>query len=199
MKTWMINYFNVVRCHPLYAKSQSNHVTWTSCSLLHEKNPKTTKPRKRYCLSSAFRERDSRWSKTRTNAFHPYFQSSPVGDTVLHRAPKSLGSALAVHLLNEHCATSELIALCIIIFYSELLKIILFFYIYNLFFCCCDYAFIFLFFLFLVFIIISNVYFTSFYVKHFELPLCMKCANKLPCLKRTVYSPQFVSNPCTVI
>ncbi len=29
-------------------------------------------------------------------------------------------------------------------------------------------------FLFLVFIII--VYFTSFYVKHFELPLCMKCA-----------------------
>ncbi len=34
---------------------------------------------------------------------------------------------------------------------------------------------------FLVFIIIFNVYFTSFYVKHFELPPCMKlsCINKL--------------------
>ncbi len=29
---------------------------------------------------------------------------------------------------------------------------------------------------FLVFIIICNVYLTSFYVKHFELPPCMKCA-----------------------
>ncbi len=32
----------------------------------------------------------------------------------------------------------------------------------------------FYFFLFLVFNIIFNLY--SFYVKHFELPLCMKCA-----------------------
>ncbi len=33
-----------------------------------------------------------------------------------------------------------------------------------------------MFFLFAVFIIIFNVYYNSFYVKHFELPLCMKCA-----------------------
>ncbi len=30
--------------------------------------------------------------------------------------------------------------------------------------------------LFLLLIIIFNDHFTSFYVKHFELPLCMKCA-----------------------
>ncbi len=28
MKTWMINYFNAVPCHPLYVKRQSNHVTY---------------------------------------------------------------------------------------------------------------------------------------------------------------------------
>ncbi len=41
MKTWVINYFNAVRSHPLYVKSQSNHVTWTSYSLLHETQKKT--------------------------------------------------------------------------------------------------------------------------------------------------------------
>ncbi len=35
---------------------------------------------------------------------------------------------------------------------------------------------------FIAVIIIFNVYFTSFYVMHFELPLCMKCAINLPCL-----------------
>ncbi len=34
-------YFNAVSCHPLYVKNHSNHVTWTSYSLLHE-TPKIT-------------------------------------------------------------------------------------------------------------------------------------------------------------
>ncbi len=101
MKTWMINYFNAVCCHPLYVKSQSNHVTWTSYSLLHE-TKKKTEPLKRYCLSSAFREHDSRWSEMRTDAFHPFFHQHPpppsAGNTVLRRAPKSLGSALSASI-----------------------------------------------------------------------------------------------------
>ncbi len=35
---------------------------------------------------------------------------------------------------------------------------------------------VFLFVCLVIVFIIINVYFTSFYVKHFELPLCMKCA-----------------------
>ncbi len=47
---------------------------------------------------------------------------------------------------------------------------------------CCDfyiyiiYIYIYIYNIFLVFIIIFKVYFTSSYVNHFELPLCMTCA-----------------------
>ncbi len=110
MKTWMIISFNVVRCRALLSRSlrknQPSHVMWMSYSplLLLKKIKKNswthTEPRKRYCFSSAFRERDSRRSETRTNAFHPFFQPNtpphPPGDTVLRRAPRSLGSALCL-------------------------------------------------------------------------------------------------------
>ncbi len=71
MKTWTINYFYAVRCHLLYVKCQSNHVTWTLYSLLRQE--KNNEPRKRYSFSSTFRERDLGWSETRTNAFQPFF------------------------------------------------------------------------------------------------------------------------------
>ncbi len=48
MKTWMINFFNTMHSHPLYVKSQSNHVTWTSYSLLHETKKKKTSVPGRY-------------------------------------------------------------------------------------------------------------------------------------------------------
>ncbi len=99
MKTWMINYFNVVRCHPLYVNSQSNHVTWTSYSFLHEKkHPKKYKPWKRSCFSSTFRERESRWSETRTNTFHPFFHpiiswNAPMTPKPLWRASPGFGTS----------------------------------------------------------------------------------------------------------
>ncbi len=87
-----------------------------------------------------------------------------------------------MHLLNERCATSELTAL---------------YFMYNPFlFNCFKFHFksisivilkflVLLFFNFLFFIAV-NEYFTFFYVKHFELPMCMKCAIQinlaLPCL-----------------
>ncbi len=53
VKTWIINYFNAVRSHPLYVKSQSTHVTWTPYSPLHEtKTPqKTSVPSRRRDVS----------------------------------------------------------------------------------------------------------------------------------------------------
>ncbi len=69
-----------------------------SYSLLFKKKKKRVESvpsRGRDCFSSAFRERDSRRSETRTNAFHPFFHPNPpAGDTVLRRAPRSLGSPL---------------------------------------------------------------------------------------------------------
>ncbi len=78
-----------------------------SYSLLFEKKKKKTSWKltaKRYCFSSAFRERDSRRSETRTNTFHPLLNTTPpppprAGGTVLRRAPRSLGSALATFML----------------------------------------------------------------------------------------------------
>ncbi len=67
LKTWMIISF----LSPSLRKHQSNDVTWMSYSLLletKESSWKRTEPQKRYCFSSAFRERDSRRSETRTNA-----------------------------------------------------------------------------------------------------------------------------------
>ncbi len=82
-----------------------------------------------------------------------------------------------MHLLNEHCATSELTAL---------------YFMYSHFLCNC---FKFLFksisisfkspcFYYFKFLVFIADYFTFFYVKHFELPLCMTCAISinLPCL-----------------
>ncbi len=67
-----------------------------SYSLLFEeknnnKRVESVPSRRRDCFLSAFSERDSRRSETRTNVFHPF---PPPSDTVLHRAPRSLGSAL---------------------------------------------------------------------------------------------------------
>ncbi len=67
--------------------------------------------------------------------------------------PDSKLICLAVHLLNEHCATSQLTALCIIILYPCVCVQYIYIYIYNI--------YIYIFF-FIVFIIIFNVYFTSF-------------------------------------
>ncbi len=80
-------YFNAVSCHPLYVKNHSNHVTWTSYSLLHE-TQKKNEPRKRCCFSSA-RERDSRWSEMRTNVFHPFFHPILLGERTVDRWDKS--------------------------------------------------------------------------------------------------------------
>ncbi len=68
--------------------------------------------------------------------------------------PDSKLICLAVHLLNEHCATSQLTALYIIIFYSII-------YIYTVYIIPCFYYY-------LMSILL--------YVKPFEFPLCMKCA-----------------------
>ncbi len=67
--------------------------------------------------------------------------------------------------------------LCIIIFYLTVLNLILNQFLYH-FKTPCFIIFNFLFF------IAVNDYFTFFYVKHFELPMCMKCAIQinLPCL-----------------
>ncbi len=71
---------------------------------------------------------------------------------------------------------TECIILCIILFYLTVLNFILNQFLYH--------------FKFPYFIIFNSLflllcfYFTFFYVKHFELPLCMKCAIQinLPCL-----------------
>ncbi len=82
-----------------------------------------------------------------------------------------------MHLLNEHCATSELTAL---------------YFMYNHFLFNCFKSnfkinfYIILKLLVLLFLtscfIAVNDYFTFFYVKHFELPMCMKCAIQITCL-----------------
>ncbi len=41
-KRFSFSFINAVRCHPLYVKSRSNHVTWMSYSLLHETKKKTS-------------------------------------------------------------------------------------------------------------------------------------------------------------
>ncbi len=69
-----------------------------------------------------------------------------------------------MHLLNEYSATSELTAL------ESFSVLNAFTFISNLFYI------IFVFIVVIVCIIIFNGYFTSFNVKHFELPLYMKCA-----------------------
>ncbi len=67
---------------------------------------------------------------------------------------------LAVYLLNEHRAMSNDCTMYNTFLFLTVLNL----YIYTFFFFipCLYYYF--------------NVCFTSFYVKHFELPLCMKCA-----------------------
>ncbi len=87
MKTWMINYFNVVPCHPLYVKIQSNHVTWTSYSLLHEKK----KLWKRYC----FERFPWAWFEMEWSADKCILS---ILLTTPRRTPKSLRSALLTRL-----------------------------------------------------------------------------------------------------
>ncbi len=86
-----------------------------------------------------------------------------------HLNPDSRLIYLAVHLLNERCATSVLTAQ---------------YFMYNHFISnCSNFIFNTFFYHFKCFsisgfivVIIFYDYFTSFYVKHYELPFCMKCA-----------------------
>ncbi len=88
MKTWMINYLNEVRCHPLYVKSQLNHVTWMSYSLLHE----TKKKKKKTAEEILFLERFP-WARFEKRGQMRPILSPPNPPPETRRAPKSLGSA----------------------------------------------------------------------------------------------------------
>ncbi len=89
-----------------------------------------------------------------------------------HLNPDSKLICLAVHSLNEQCATSQLTALYFMYNHFPFLTVLnQFLYHFKI---PCFYDFQFL--VFIAVIIIFNDYFTFFYVKHFELPLCMKCA-----------------------
>ncbi len=112
----MIIYFNAVRCHALYVKILQRECRTVSCLKKKKKKTSWKRTAKRYCFSSTLRERDSRRSETRTNAFHPFISPPPPSPSPappLHRrhsfawAPRSLGSALFIlivfqdeHLLN---------------------------------------------------------------------------------------------------
>ncbi len=95
-------YFKVVCCHPLYVKSQSNHVTWMSYSLLHETKKKKNCGRdtvSRALSVSAIRDGVKHGQMRFLHSFipNPKFPSPPpAGNTVcfVYRAPKRLGAAL---------------------------------------------------------------------------------------------------------
>ncbi len=107
MKTWMVIYFNAVCCHPLYVKSvKLCNVNFVQ-SLAQEKKTslKRTEPWKRW-LHSASEIRD-RVKHRQMRCIHSFISTTPPPPTpVLHRAPRSLGSALHAgqHLLYSYAA-----------------------------------------------------------------------------------------------
>ncbi len=110
----MIISFNAVRCHLSTNKSVKscnvNIVQFLDKGSRQKKNElKAYRSTEEivYCFSSPFREHDSRRSDTRTNAFHPFFHNNhnppTPTNTVLRRAPRSLGSALGVLTSVRYC------------------------------------------------------------------------------------------------